>query len=150
MASRAARSGPLSDTPTAAAGPLHPELQLARCMSYRYKAEQFPRCVACTRRWAGDTCRFLGIRFFLRDARGAIVGASYVDDQRPDGPTMRFPTRWNGALDRQAVARIKVRAELFLCACGTAKKRHHGRRRSRTRARQRMFHRIPVMLTLGP
>ncbi|KAI0035629.1 hypothetical protein K488DRAFT_42813, partial [Vararia minispora EC-137] len=88
-------------------GPLHPELQLARCMSNRYKAEQFPRCVACTRRWAGDTCRFQGIRFFLKDTRGAIVGASFVENQKPDGPNMRFPTRWNKPLDRATIERVK-------------------------------------------
>jgi hypothetical protein len=41
---------------------LSPELQSARCMSNRYKPDPFPRCVSCTRRWAGDTCRFQGIR----------------------------------------------------------------------------------------
>jgi hypothetical protein len=41
---------------------LVPELQFARCMSTRYKPDPFPRCVSCTRRWAGDTCRFQGIR----------------------------------------------------------------------------------------
>jgi hypothetical protein len=43
-------------------GKLVPELQFARCMSNRYKPDPFPRCVSCTRRWAGDTCRFQGIR----------------------------------------------------------------------------------------
>ena len=43
------------------------QFQFARCMSNRYRSEQFPRCVSCTRRWAGDTCRFQGIRFFLKD-----------------------------------------------------------------------------------
>ena len=43
-------------------GQLTPELQFARCMSNRYKPDPFPRCVSCTRRWAGDTCRFQGIR----------------------------------------------------------------------------------------
>lgn len=41
---------------------LVPELQFARCMSNRYKPDPFPRCLSCTRRWAGDTCRFQGIR----------------------------------------------------------------------------------------
>ena len=41
---------------------LVPELQFARCMSNRYRPDPFPRCVSCTRRWAGDTCRFQGIR----------------------------------------------------------------------------------------
>ena len=45
-----------------AAGTLVPELQFARCMSNRYRPDPFPRCVSCTRRWAGDTCRFQGIR----------------------------------------------------------------------------------------
>ena len=43
-------------------------------MSNRYKAESFPRCVSCTPHWAGDTCRFQGIRFFLKDEKQNIVG----------------------------------------------------------------------------
>lgn len=39
------------------------DIQTARCMSSRYKQDPFPRCVSCTRRWAGDTCRFQGIRY---------------------------------------------------------------------------------------
>ncbi|KAH9938513.1 uncharacterized protein B0H18DRAFT_967503 [Fomitopsis serialis] len=76
-------------------GPLHPELQFARCMSNRYRSEEFPRCVSCTRRWAGDTCRFQGIRFFLKNDKKQIVGISFVESQKPDAPTMNFPNKWN-------------------------------------------------------
>src|SRR5712671_6396796 len=89
-------------------GPFHPELQFARCMSNRYKAESFPRCVSCTRRWAGDTCRFQGIRFFLKDEKQNIVGVSFVENQKADSPTMKFPTRWNRSLDVMFIKEIKV------------------------------------------
>lgn len=42
---------------------LTPELQIGRCLAGRYKHDQFPRCVACIRKWAGDTCRFQGVRY---------------------------------------------------------------------------------------
>lgn len=89
-------------------GPLHPELQFARCMSNRYRAEQFPRCVSCTRRWAGDTCRFQGIRFFLKNAQRNIVGISFVENQKPDAPTMTFPSKWNVPLLPLHIRRLKV------------------------------------------
>ncbi|TFY60066.1 hypothetical protein EVG20_g7560 [Dentipellis fragilis] len=94
-------------TPPETQGPLHPELQFARCMSNRYKAESFPRCVSCTRRWAGDTCRFQGIRFFLKDDKGNIVGVSFVENQKPDAPSMNFPSRWNVPLDAKYIKRTK-------------------------------------------
>ncbi|KAI0002943.1 hypothetical protein BJV74DRAFT_814326 [Russula compacta] len=89
-------------------GPYHPELQFARCMSNRYKSESFPRCVSCTRRWAGDTCRFQGIRFFLKDEKQNIVGVSFVENQKADSPTMKFPTRWNRPLDTVFIREIKL------------------------------------------
>ncbi|KAG8218303.1 hypothetical protein J3R82DRAFT_3917 [Butyriboletus roseoflavus] len=90
-----------------ASPPLHPELQFARCMSNRYRSEQFPRCVSCTRRWAGDTCRFQGIRFFLKDGQRNIVGISFVENQRPDAPSMNFPVQWNVPLTEQHIRRTK-------------------------------------------
>jgi lysine-specific demethylase 3 len=77
-------------------------------MSNRYKAESFPRCVSCTRRWAGDTCRFQGIRFFLKDEKQNIVGVSFVENQKADSPSMKFPTRWNRPLDGVFIKEIKV------------------------------------------
>jgi len=87
---------------------LHPELQFARCMSNRYRSEEFPRCVSCTRRWAGDTCRFQGIRFFLKNEKRSIVGISFVESQKPDGPTMNFPVQWNISLKDLHIGRVKV------------------------------------------
>jgi len=97
-----------------ASGPLHPELQFARCMSNRYKNEQFPRCVSCTRRWAGDTCRFQGIRFFLKDNNRNIVGISFVENQKPDAPAMTFPAVWNVPLQAVHIRRTKVRLPVEL------------------------------------
>lgn len=91
-----------------ASGPLTPELQFARCMSNRYRSESFPRCVSCTRRWAGDTCRFQGIRFFLKDQQRNIVGLSFVESQKADAPTMDFPKRWNAPLRSEHIKITKV------------------------------------------
>ncbi|KAI6128405.1 hypothetical protein EDD16DRAFT_1690312 [Pisolithus croceorrhizus] len=83
------------------------ELQFARCMSNRYRSEQFPRCVSCTRRWAGDTCRFQGIRYFLRDEQRNIQAVSFVDTLKPDAPNMNFPGQWNVPLTATHIRRIK-------------------------------------------
>jgi lysine-specific demethylase 3 len=99
---------------------LRPELQFARCMSNRYRTEQFPRCVSCTRRWAGDTCRFQGIRFFLKDAKRNTVGISFVETDKPDAPSINFPNKWNVALQPSYIRRTKVisRGLLVLRLCG--------------------------------
>ncbi|KAJ7590734.1 Clavaminate synthase-like protein [Mycena floridula] len=85
---------------------LQPELQSARCMSSKYKYDNFPRCVACTRRWAGDTCRFQGVRFFLKDEDRQIVGISFMEFQK-DEPTLEFPTKWNVKLTKDHVLSTK-------------------------------------------
>ncbi|KAI0301852.1 hypothetical protein B0F90DRAFT_1809951 [Multifurca ochricompacta] len=105
---RAGTEGSAGSGGADATGPLHPELQFARCMSNRYKTESFPRCVSCTRRWAGDTCRFQGIRFFLKDEKQNIVGVSFVENQKADSPSMKFPTRWNRPLDAVFIKEIKL------------------------------------------
>jgi lysine-specific demethylase 3 len=89
-------------------GPFHPELQFARCTSNQYKAESFPQCASCTRRWAGDTCRFQGIRFFLKDGQHNIVGVSFVENQKAESPSMKFPTRWNRPFDAVFIKEVKV------------------------------------------
>lgn len=101
---------PTTIVPTEANGEtaLVAELQFARCMSNRYKNDAFPRCVSCTRRWAGDTCRFQGIRFFVKDAQRDIVGISFVETQKADLPTMDFPTAWNVPLNSHHINRTKV------------------------------------------
>lgn len=100
--------GQINGLVTENAIPLQPELQFARCMSNRYRAEQFPRCVSCTRRWAGDTCRFQGIRFFLKDKKRDIVGISFVEGRYQDAPKMLYPTRWNVPLKEAHIKRMKV------------------------------------------
>ncbi|KIY45127.1 hypothetical protein FISHEDRAFT_49906 [Fistulina hepatica ATCC 64428] len=70
------------------------ELQEARCMSNKYKQDEIPRCVSCTRRYQGDTCRFLGVRYFFKSASGKFSGMGFRST--PVTPlNVRFPQRWN-------------------------------------------------------
>ena len=86
-----------------------PELQFARCMSNRYRNEEFPRCVSCTRRWAGDTCRFQGIRFFMRDAQRNLLAVSFNEHHNASQATsMEYPAKWNRSLEREHITRTKV------------------------------------------
>ncbi|GJJ07745.1 hypothetical protein Clacol_001950 [Clathrus columnatus] len=87
---------------------LVPDFQAARCMSSRYKSDSFPKCVSCTRRWAGDTCRFQGIRFFLRETNGHIGGISFVDSQIQELPKMDFPDKWNVPLELDKIRQLKM------------------------------------------
>jgi lysine-specific demethylase 3 len=106
-------NGQINGLVTENAIPLQPELQFARCMSGRYRLEPFPRCVSCTRRWAGDTCRFQNIRFFLKDKKRDIVGISFVEGRFQNAPKMNFPVRWNIPLMETHTKRMKVSAPNF-------------------------------------
>ncbi|TFK28635.1 Clavaminate synthase-like protein [Coprinopsis marcescibilis] len=88
--------------------PYSKELQFARCMSNRYKNIDFPRCVSCTRRWAGDTCRFQNIRYFVRStASKEVMGLAFSPDALP--PTvLNFPTEWNVPLQQHHVEKSKT------------------------------------------
>ena len=86
-----------------------PELQYARCMSNRYKTDAFPRCVSCTRRWAGDTCRFQGIRILLRDEKKNLVAVSFMESTKSDASKMILPDAWNVDLEERHVKRTMVR-----------------------------------------
>jgi len=86
-----------------------PELQSKRCSSNQYKLEAFPHCVACTRRQAGDTCRFQGIRYFMRDADGKLLGISFNESHSVSPTlTMEFPKRWNRKVEMEHVRPSKV------------------------------------------
>ncbi|KIJ32351.1 hypothetical protein M422DRAFT_184660 [Sphaerobolus stellatus SS14] len=87
---------------------LAPELQNTRCMSGRYKNDNIPRCVACIRRWAGDTCRFQGVRFLLRDTERRVQAITFVDHQAEDSLSLKFPTKWNVPLDIGTIRRLKL------------------------------------------
>jgi hypothetical protein len=86
------------------------EVQLARCMSARYKADGFSRCVSCTRRWAGDTCRFQNIRVLMRDiANKTLVGTTFQPlEWKMEGPSLIYPDKWNIMLERQHIDRVMV------------------------------------------
>lgn len=87
---------------------LIPELQFARCMSNRYKNEEFTRCVSCTRRWAGDTCRFQGIRYLMRDQDMQLKGVSFAPTTNAENSSMKFSHQWNRHFEREHVQRSKV------------------------------------------
>ncbi|KAJ3713832.1 hypothetical protein C8R42DRAFT_713033 [Lentinula raphanica] len=97
------------------AATLTPELQTARCMSSKYKVEDFPRCVSCTRRWAGDTCRFQGIRIFMKNEKKEVVGMGFVNNQKAEKQAMEFPKVWNAELsDKDLQRTMRVTAKQVL------------------------------------
>ncbi|KAF9076650.1 hypothetical protein BDP27DRAFT_1313682 [Rhodocollybia butyracea] len=94
---------------------LTPDLQTSRCMSAKYKTEDFPRCVSCVRRWAGDTCRFHGLRIFLKNEKKEIVGTSFVNNQKAEKPMIDFPNTWNvSLLDKDVLWTMRVTARHLL------------------------------------
>ncbi|KAJ7047814.1 hypothetical protein C8F04DRAFT_986129 [Mycena alexandri] len=82
--------------------------QTSRCMSSRYKDEGFSKCIACTRRWQGDTCRFQNIRSFFRDSRGRLTGMSFTE-RAEDLPqvVLQYPANWNIPLDKAHIDETK-------------------------------------------
>ncbi|KAJ6543856.1 hypothetical protein B0H19DRAFT_1168673 [Mycena capillaripes] len=83
------------------------EAQTSRCMSSRYKKQDFPKCVACTRRWAGDTCRFQNIRSFFIDQDGNTRGFCFTEKQDVQAPTMKYPDKWNVLLELSHIHETK-------------------------------------------
>ncbi|KAJ4472037.1 hypothetical protein J3R30DRAFT_1021976 [Lentinula aciculospora] len=103
------------DSSAFGAATLIPELQTARCMSSKYKPEDFPRCVSCTRRWAGDTCRFQGIRIFMKNEKKEVVGMGFANNQKAEKPAMDFPKKWNASLtDKDIQWTMRVTAKQVL------------------------------------
>ncbi|TFY75292.1 hypothetical protein EWM64_g8720 [Hericium alpestre] len=100
-----------------AAGELYPELQTSTCRSSRYENEEFPRCIACVRRAAGDTCRFQDIRYLCKDPDTWVVkNVSFVNERTAD-PHLDFPLKWNVPLEsahtrttKRAIARALLPA----------------------------------------
>ncbi len=103
----------LASTCTTADGErLFRELQFARCMSNRYRNYNATRCVSCTRRWAGDTCRFQGIRYFLRNEHSEVVAMTFNENRMSNEiSTMDFPKQWNRKIEREHTRRSKVSPE---------------------------------------
>ncbi|KAK0207438.1 hypothetical protein IW262DRAFT_1530297 [Armillaria fumosa] len=72
-----------------ASGQLVPELQESR------------------RRKAGDTCRFKGVRYFLKDKKGNVMGVSFVTKPLGAIPIIKYPTAWNIPLSDEYIKIIK-------------------------------------------
>ncbi|KAF7331679.1 hypothetical protein MKEN_00047600 [Mycena kentingensis (nom. inval.)] len=89
------------------------EMQVSRCMSTRYKNADIPRCIACTRRWAGDTCRFQHVRSIFWDEAGKLQGFAYTE-QLSRKPVLLFPDQWNTTFDKQRIDDIKNTAAVAL------------------------------------
>ncbi|KAK7061321.1 Clavaminate synthase-like protein [Favolaschia claudopus] len=83
------------------------EEQTSRCMSTRYKSDEYPKCIACTRRWAGDTCRFQNLRSFYRDNKGTLVGMSFLEKENGKIPNMEYPDKWNIPLGKNHISLTK-------------------------------------------
>ncbi|KAG7096549.1 hypothetical protein E1B28_003972 [Marasmius oreades] len=104
--------------------PLTPDVQNARCMSSKYRDYAYSRCVSCTRRWAGDTCRFQGVRLFMKDVNGATVGIGFTQHQREEAPMMHFLDEWNDNFGWEEIRRTKLVAAKTLLPVLKREKEH--------------------------
>ncbi|KAJ7163803.1 Clavaminate synthase-like protein [Mycena crocata] len=82
------------------------EPQASRCMSNGYKHDDIYRCVSCTRRWAGDTCRFQNIRSFCRDSDGRLIAYTFQEQPTPS-PALNYPNEWNIPLEKSHIDETK-------------------------------------------
>ncbi|KAF9268356.1 Clavaminate synthase-like protein [Marasmius fiardii PR-910] len=106
--------------------PLTIEVQSARCMSGKYKNNDFPRCVSCTRRWAGDTCRFQGVRIFMKDVKGVYVGIAFTNRQQEEATVMHFLDEWNEDFGWEEIRRTKLVAAKTLLPVLKREQEHTG------------------------
>lgn len=79
-------------------------------MSVRYKDVPYTRCMACTRRWAGDTCRFQNVRYILRDRETREVKAYAFTQYRHNqiAPDLALPEEWKGPMTLKYIQAVKV------------------------------------------
>ncbi|KAI0314183.1 hypothetical protein OF83DRAFT_1138062 [Amylostereum chailletii] len=122
MAAAASHSRPPLSTvqPNRAAGPsksklvaTHSLVQTHRCYVPRYKTGVgVSTCVACTRRQAGDSCRFMNIRVIAFNEKDEVAGSHLVPPTdnvqvASQSPTFHFPTEWNIPLGPVHIRRTK-------------------------------------------
>ncbi|KAJ7711539.1 Clavaminate synthase-like protein [Mycena olivaceomarginata] len=69
--------------------------------------EEFPRCVSCTRRIVGDTCRFRNVRSFLHGGDGKLAGFLFQEQKQHTGTAMKYPTEWNVPLEKSHIDKTK-------------------------------------------
>jgi lysine-specific demethylase 3 len=86
-------------------------------MSNRYNNHDLPRCVSCTRRWAGDTCRFQGVRSLFTNSEGDFVGFAFQELRKDEPPVLQFPDEWNIPLHESHIHETKVALTLRKKSC---------------------------------
>ncbi|TFY68723.1 hypothetical protein EVG20_g3448 [Dentipellis fragilis] len=113
-------SAPRSSSAAASSSPRHEEshmimeIQSSRCYSSKYEGTEYkdvPRCISCIRRRAGDTCRFMGIRFFVHNAQTSDPERriyTFNNEHSDEGPRFEFPTTWNIKFHETHLRRTKV------------------------------------------
>ncbi|TRM68546.1 hypothetical protein BD626DRAFT_482072 [Schizophyllum amplum] len=82
------------------------EIQVKRCMTSKSADQPVPKCLSCTRRWAGDTCRFQGIRYFFKDTEGKIRGVGFKGNSEP--AKLDYPEKWNVPPTEENLTRVKL------------------------------------------
>ncbi|KAK0485497.1 hypothetical protein EDD18DRAFT_1293050 [Armillaria luteobubalina] len=85
----------VEDPTNHASGQLVSEKQELRCRSTRYRSQGSYSCVSCIQRKAGDTCRFQGIRYFLKDEKGSFKDTIFLSKPFGARPVIKYPTTWN-------------------------------------------------------
>ncbi|KAL1742882.1 hypothetical protein HDZ31DRAFT_83810 [Schizophyllum fasciatum] len=82
------------------------EMQVKRCMTGNAAGPGIPKCLSCTRRWAGDTCRFQGMRYFGKDKNGKIITVAFKGPG--DRTKLNYPEKWNVAPTEERLTRTKL------------------------------------------
>ncbi|KAG8690807.1 hypothetical protein FRC08_010350 [Ceratobasidium sp. 394] len=83
-------------------------VQDKKCFHYAWDQTIVPRCLACRKKKAGDTCRFSGIRYFkLTPVSFDAIGVSFDSRQVKEQPDYHLPLKWNITPDIAHVDRIR-------------------------------------------
>ncbi|KAL1749824.1 hypothetical protein FB107DRAFT_224897, partial [Schizophyllum commune] len=82
------------------------EQQVGCCTTGKAAASGVPKCITCSRRLAGDTCRFQGIRWFGLDQDENIVTVGFKDVGTVSG--LLYPDRWNVIPTQENLMQVKM------------------------------------------
>ncbi|KAG9124751.1 hypothetical protein FRC07_010375 [Ceratobasidium sp. 392] len=83
-------------------------VQDKRCFYYAWDQTIVPRCLACRKKKAGDTCRFMGIRSFkLKPVSFDAIGVTFDSRRTKEQPDYHLPFKWNITPKIEHVDRIR-------------------------------------------
>ncbi|QRV72004.1 JmjC domain, hydroxylase [Ceratobasidium sp. AG-Ba] len=83
-------------------------LQKKRCFYYNWDQNIMPRCLACRQKQAGDSCRFVNIRYLkITSSSLDLFDVVFDSPQNKEQPDYHLPPTWNTTPEIEQVDRLR-------------------------------------------